>query len=300
MKKTIGIDLGGTSVRVALVNERGEILVHEKAATEPELGFEAFLDKVCGMIERVQGDEHAEGIGLGAPGPLDPFNGLILDPPNLPGWRNVPIAQRISERTGKKVTLDNDANAAALAESRFGAGRNEDSVIYITVSTGIGAGIVLNGLLFIGAQGNAGEIGNMIVQPGGDQHGILNPGALEALASGTAIGRLGAERMGVTGGAKDVFERASHGDDAAQAIIDEAIGYLAIGVANLMNSFNPAVLVFGGGVMEQASVLPLLKEKVTPLLYPSMRFYINMKKAGLGTDAGVIGAALLSVVKRIK
>ncbi|WP_026688303.1 ROK family protein [Alteribacter aurantiacus] len=300
MGHTIGIDLGGTSVRVALVSDRGEMEVHEKAPSEPERGVEAFLNKVCAMVERVKGSNPVGGIGLGAPGPLDPFNGLILDPPNLPGWQNVPITKLLEERTGLPVTLDNDANAAALAEARFGAGRGEASVVYITVSTGVGAGIVIDGQLFLGAQGNAGEIGNMIVEPGGYQHGDLNPGALEALASGTAIGRVGRERLGVTGGAIEVFERADQGEKEAVEIIGEAIGYLAIGVANLSNAFNPSVFVFGGGVMEQKSVLPLLQEKVSGFLYPSMKAHLKMKKAGLGTNAGVIGAALLPGVKRLK
>ncbi|WP_232735694.1 ROK family protein [Alteribacter populi] len=298
--KTIGIDLGGTSVRVALVDEAGAILTQEKTATESEKGVEAFLEKVAGMVERVIGEEEVSEIGLGSPGPLNPFDGVILDPPNLVGWENVKLKALLEARTGLRVTLDNDANAAALAEAKVGAGKAEESLVYITVSTGVGAGIILGGNLYVGAQGNAGEIGNMVVQPGGRAQGNLNAGSLEGLASGTAIGRMGEEILGATGDAKEVFDRAMKGEEAAKKIIDEAVGFLAIGVANLANSFNPSVFVFGGGVMQQEMVLPLLTEKVRTMLYPSMKRHLNLRKADLGTEAGVIGAAFLPRVSRLK
>ncbi|PYZ95839.1 glucose kinase [Alteribacter lacisalsi] len=295
----IGIDIGGTSTRVALVDREGKILAREQEETAPQKGTKAFVNRTVEAVRRIsrQADEPVYQIGIGCPGPLNPFSGTLLDPPNLPGWDGFALKKELETATGLSVTLDNDASAAALGEARFGAGAGQSSTIYITLSTGIGAGIVINGRLFSGATGNAGEIGNMIVQPGGERFGTLNAGALEGLASGTAIGREGKRKLGLDGKAETVFTKAEKGNRYAEAIIEEAAGYLAIAVANLANSFDPAVFVFGGGVMQQERMLPLLKEKTVPLLYPSMQKTLRLTLADLGQSAGVIGAALLPMYR---
>ncbi|MDQ0226795.1 ROK family protein [Metabacillus niabensis] len=293
---TIGIDLGGTNLRIGLFNEQGEIVEEYSRATEAEKGPEFAVNNMQEVINRLKQQYEIKAVGIGSPGPLDPYEGVIIEPPNLTGWVDVPLVKMLEEKTGIPVKLENDANAAALAEATLGAGKGAKSVFYVTVSTGVGGGYVNNGELISGAQGNCGEIGNMIVNPSPDayQGPGLNKGALEGLASGTAIGRIGKERLGITNGAQGVFELASQGDKAAQDILDEAINYLAIGLANIVHTVNPEVIVIGGGVMKSKDlILQPLIEKTRNYLYPSLRDSLIIKPALLDQKAGLIGAGLL-------
>lgn len=290
---TIGIDLGGTNLRVALVDKNGTILQELERSTEPEKGPEFVVGNIVEMVQSVKGDHYVDSIGIGSPGPLNPKTGVIIEPPNLTGWSNVPIVEMLQKAINIPVTLDNDANAAALAEATIGAGAGHESVFYITVSTGIGGGYIIENKVVQGAQGYAGEIGNMIVVPNGRKHSNLNPGALEALASGTAIAHI-AEEKGIKGGTAEVFRLAEEGNSIAREIVDEALTYLAIGIANLAHAVNPDIFVLGGGVMKSEKlVLEPLKEKVKNLLYPGLQDSIKIVPAGLGSKAGVVGAALL-------
>ncbi|UCZ53635.1 ROK family protein [Bacillus shivajii] len=290
---TVGIDIGGTSVRAALVSRDGKMITHKMIPTESEKGPEALVEKLKGMVHEVTIGKSYEAIGVGCPGPLNPFDGVILDPPNLKGWRNVPLREMLEQAFNKNVTVDNDANAAALGEAIIGAGKGYGTVFYITVSTGIGGGIVINERIFHGAQGNAGEIGNMVIESDRKKVGNLNGGALETLASGTAIGMLAHEKYEISGGAKAVFEKMESGDRDAYEIIDQAMTHLAIGIGNIANSFNPSVFVLGGGVMEQSAALAMVNDKAKNYLYESLKEDLIIKKAELGKDAGVIGAAML-------
>ncbi|RIW34254.1 ROK family protein [Bacillus salacetis] len=294
MSIKIGIDLGGTNVRAAIVETDGAVSKIIQESTEAELGYAHTVDKMFRMVEELSGGELISGIGIGSPGPLDPKRGIILSPPNLPGWDDVPLVQMFKERLRTDVKLNNDANVAALAEARAGSGKGSSSVFYITISTGIGGGLVIHDQIFNGAQGYAGEVGNMIIQPGGYRHANLNRGSWEGHASGTAIGRIGRERLGITGGAEEVFRLAENGNAEAQAIIEETVDYLAAGIANIAHTINPEVFVLGGGVMKSEKlVLHLLREKVKEYLYPELARTIDIRPALLGGNAGVIGASLL-------
>jgi glucokinase len=292
---TIGVDLGGTNLRVGVINEAGQIVIEKSCSTNAEKGPNYVLNQMIQFIEEVKKGMDIHAIGIGSPGPLNPFEGIILEPPNLPGWRNIPLVERVKKATNLPVVLDNDANAAALAEATVGAGKDVNSVFYITVSTGIGGGYVLNKKIVQGAQGNCGEIGNMIVDPAGEGAPGLNKGALEALASGTAIGREGARLLGIKGGAKEVFQLAYEGNETAKQIIDRAVHYLAIGIANIVHTVNPEMIILGGGVMKSGDViLEPLKDKVKDFVYPSLRDSIQIKRAALDQKAGLIGAGLLA------
>jgi len=291
---TIGVDLGGTNVRVALVDLEGTIIKEVNQPTEAAKGPDYVINKMIAMIAEITENESVSSVGIGSPGPLDPRTGVIIEPPNLPGWRNIPLVELIKKETGLQVVLDNDANSAALAESRVGAGKGYESVYYLTISTGVGGGFVINGNIYLGAQGYAGEVANMIVQPNGKKHSNLNPGALEGLASGTAITREGRERLGITGGAEEVFKLAAEGNSEAQFIIDEAVTYLAIGIANLAHSVNPDIFILGGGVMKsEKQFLEPLRQKVKSFVYEGLKEHIKIVPAALGTKAGIVGAALL-------
>ncbi|MBH0230647.1 ROK family protein [Halobacillus yeomjeoni] len=291
----IGVDLGGTNVRAAVVLENGTVerLLQEK--TEPEQGAEFTIQKIIHMVENLAEGRTIEGIGIGAPGPLDPHRGVILNPPNLPGWDEVAIVDQIKAHFSVDVQLTNDANVAALAEARYGNGRGFSSVFYITVSTGVGGGLVLDGKVFNGAQGYAGEIGNMILNPNGYHYSNLNKGSLESYASGTAIGKRAYELYGIKGGSEEVFDRLKNGDEQAQRVVDDAIEYLAMGIANLTHILNPEVFVIGGGVMNAGDLVWVpLKERIKKYLYPELVPMMNLKPSALSGDAGVIGASLLT------
>ncbi|MGR9048645.1 ROK family protein [Halobacillus faecis] len=292
--KTIGVDLGGTNLRAGIVSSSGQILSEKSIRTEAEKGPDYIIDNMIRLIGEVKGKTPINSVGVGAPGPLNPHQGLILSPPNLPGWDRIPLIERLCKSIDVPVHLDNDANVAALAETRFGAGKNYSSVFYITVSTGIGGGYVLNNRILQGEQGYAGEIGNMILQPNGPRWSNLNAGSFEALASGTAIGRKGKERLAIEGGAQEVFSLAKEGNQEAKEIVEDTVTYLAMGIANLSHIINPSIFVLGGGVMKaEDQILMPLRERVKDFLYPGLREKINLQPAKLGTKAGVIGAALL-------
>jgi glucokinase len=291
---TIGIDLGGTNLRAAVVNESGEIIKANDFPTEAELGPEQGLQKMVRLIEDIREGYSISGIGVGAPGPLDLFAGLILDPPNLPKWSNFSLVEGLEKATGIEVTLDNDANAAALAEAVCGAGQNYKSVVYITISTGIGAGIVLDGKVFLGAQGVAGEVGNMMLTKEGPMANNLNQGAWVTLASGSSIAREGKQRLGIDGGAQEVFQLVEEGNLEAIQIRDEMITYWAKGIANLVHIINPDIFVLGGGVMKaEQFFFTQLQTRINDYVYSSLKGKVNVQLAQLGTKSGVIGAALL-------
>lgn len=294
---TIGIDLGGTNLRIGLFNEEGAIIREQSRPTEAEKGPQYAINNMAEAINELKTQYEIKAVGIGSPGPLSPITGVIIEPPNLLGWINVPIVNILEEKIGLPVKLENDANAAALAEATLGAGKGADSVFYITVSTGIGGGYVLGGQLVSGAQGNCGEIGNMIVNPSPEayQGPGLNKGALEGLASGTAIGRIGKERLNITNGAQGVFNLAEQGNQQAQLIVDEAINYLAIGLANIIHTVNPEVIVIGGGVMKSKDlILEPLIEKTREYVYPSLKETLIIKPAILDQKAGLVGAGLLA------
>ena len=242
-RPVIGIDLGGTKISTALIDSAGTIITHDYRETRATEGQKAVIERMLDAARRVMaqaGVNQAQvaAAGIGAPGPLDVEAGVVVAPPNLPGWDRVPLRRLIENRLGITTFLENDANAAALGEHRFGAGRGVEHMIYVTASTGIGGGLILNGRLYHGASGMAGEIGHITIMPYGPLCGCGNRGCLEALAAGTAIARQARARVArgaptliadLAGGdpervtAKLVAEAASQGDVEAQEVLAEAM-----------------------------------------------------------------------------
>ncbi|MDQ0243684.1 glucokinase [Bacillus fengqiuensis] len=290
----IGIDLGGTNIRVAAIDQNGTILEEVQQLTNVEQGPDAIINSMIDMTTHLQSYPQAKAIGIGAPGPLDAKKGIILSPPTLPGWDDVPLKDIFEQRTKLPVVVDNDANAAALAEAHFGAGVGYESVFYITVSTGVGGGFVYNKQVIKGANSCAGEIGNMIITNTSPVHPVLNQGSLELLASGTALQQAGREKLNLTSHAGEVFELAANGNDTAQALIEQFINHLAIGIANIIHTVDPDIIVLGGGVMKsQDHFMTELREEVKSYVYPQLRESVRIEPALLGTKAGIIGAAML-------
>lgn len=306
MGRCIGVDVGGTKIAAARVEPDGSVSRRFRTETRAAEGPDRVIERICQGIECVMGEEAVDGIGIACPGPLDSRSGVVLSPPNLPGWERIPLKERLEDRFQVPVCMENDANAAAWGEYLLGAGRWADPMIYITVSTGIGGGVVLDGALYRGADTYAGEIGHMIVDPQGAPCGCGRRGCLEAMASGTALARAAAEALrngdgrirewsgGSLPRAEHVFAAFREGDEVASRIIDDGIRYLAIGLANVVHLLNPRVIVIGGGVAGAGEMFfTPLRERLSNSLMPSFADTFELRPAELGADAGVIGAAAL-------
>lgn len=313
MKKyVIGVDLGGTKISCALADFEGRVVAQTTIPTLANEGDVPVLGRIIKSIEMVLEEGNAVAndvatIGIGSPGPLDARNGVIITTPNLP-FNNFQLVQPIKEKFSIPTYLDNDANVAAIAEFMFGAGKGTENMVYITVSTGVGGGAILNGKIYRGSTSNALEIGHTTVFPGGARCGCGNIGCLEATSSGTAIGRRANEAVNskvetslrnyeaVT--SYEVFKEAEKGDIVSKKILDEAFTYLGIGVANVIASFDPDKVIIGGGVSKGGDVLfNKVQEVVNERCFKSMAEHCKIVPAGLGTDAGVLGAVALAIME---
>ncbi len=309
MEHVIAVDLGGTFLRAALVTAVGQVLAHERIPTEVEAGPTAVIGRVVALIERMRArlPEGATllGVGIGAPGPLDPVTGLVYSPPNMPGWHTVPLRAMVAEATGLPVELGNDANVAALGEWRFGGGRGCQHVVYVTVSTGIGGGVISDGRLLLGRMGAGAELGFMILDA---QQGAV----WEDLASGTALGRAAAAAMParpesllhqratpatVTGA--DVAAAAVAGDALAAELMAREARLLGLGFASILHVFSPEVLIAGGGVILNN---PGLLEQARAIAYAHVKVALYREvpiiAATLGDYAGLLGATALVLAAR--
>lgn len=305
----IGVDLGGTRLRAVRIDTAGHIFQHRSVATAATAGPEEVISQIASLVEQVIGDaSRAEilGIGVGSPGPLDPFEGVVLHAPTLQGWVNVPLRAILQERTGLPVILKNDANAAALGEWYFGSGQGCQDFVYVTVSTGIGGGIIANGQLLLGRKGMAGEIGHMQIQPDGPVCSCGQTGCWESLASGTALAHFAAQALqeespsllhdratkgSVT--AADVFTAATQGDELAQDLLRREGEFLGMGLVNLLHLFSPERITLGGGVAQGMAWLEPHIHRIIAARAMSSYRDVPIQYAQLRDQAGVIGAATL-------
>jgi glucokinase len=308
----IGIDLGGTKIGTGLVSVHGEVLASDYQPTDAIQGQDAVIKRMVEAAHRVMAEagvsvNDISGVGIGSPGPLDIPKGMLIDPPNLPTWRNVPLRQIVQDRLGVPAYLENDANAAAIGEYLYGAGQGTRNMIYVTVSTGIGGGLILNGQIYHGVNGSAGEIGHMTIMPRGPHCGCGNRGCLEALASGTAIAREGQELVnrGVptliaeivkdapySVSAKNVVDAMNRGDAYATEIVTQAMYYLGVGMANLVNLFSPEMIVIGGGLSNLGNaLLDPVRRAIRLRAFPSAAEHVTVRLAKLGAEVGIVGAA---------
>ncbi|WP_214703606.1 MULTISPECIES: type I phosphomannose isomerase catalytic subunit [unclassified Exiguobacterium] len=280
----IGIDLGGTNTRIAAVSLKGDVLKQYTFKTQPQLPFEETLQSIEMAIHQFGVEFDIQHVGIVAPGPLDLKRGMFLTPPNLPNCHNQKIIEPLNQRLNLSVSLENDANAAALAEAKFGAGKGYDSVFYVTVSTGIGGGYVYKHQIIRGANGSAGEIGNMIIRSNGPAHPVLNRGSLESLASGTALIKRANDK-----GYTNVPSLLLDAEDRHHFVEE-----LASGLANIIHTVDPDVIVLGGGVMMSASLFwNELQQAVSNKMYPHASGKTRLCLTQLSGDAGVIGAAFV-------
>jgi glucokinase len=310
VKSYWAVDVGGTKVEIGVGQESGQWLATRRIPT-PELGkgsdIAPRLAAALLGLAKEAGGEKPVAVGIGSPGPLDTEQGLILQSSNLPDWNRVPVVPALQKALGVPAFLENDATAAALGEWRFGAGQGVDDLVYLTISTGIGAGIVAGGVLLEGTAHNAGEMGHVVAKPDGVPCHCGLRGCFETVASGTAIGRIGEERRAESPllrahpgpvDAPAVFQAAREGDAVAQAIVDEAATWLGWGVGTVINLFNPKRVVLGGGVIAgNPGLVDLVRERVPAFSMPDLRAQATVVAAALGGNAGVAGALAVALTR---
>lgn len=302
----VGIDLGGTQLRVAVADDRGRLRTVVRHATEAPRGRDHVIQRIVAAVkEALEEDgtppQRVRALGIGLPGPVDPAAGVVISPGNLPGFRNVPLNRILTRATGIPSFLHHDAHLAALGEHRRGAARGASEMIYVTVSTGIGAGILLGGELYAGAHGIAGEVGHIVLQRDGPPCTCGQRGDLESIASGTGIARAARELApGAPGSAlrgveyptaEDVVRAARAGDELATAILENAGIYLGIAMGTLVNLFNPQLIVLGGSVIKAGTfLLKPMRRSMSASSWKAARRGLRIVRPALGDDVGLIGA----------
>jgi glucokinase len=309
MQQYIGIDLGGTNLRAVRIDQHGQVYRHLQERTTASAGPEAIIAQITALVEQTIGDhprENISGVGVGSPGPLNPYTGIVHRSPNLRGWRDVPLCERLHERLHLPVVLNNDGNAATLGEWCFGSGQGCQDFIYIGIGTGLGGGVIVNGQLLMGRKGLGGEIGHMQVAQDGPFCSCGAVGCWESLTSGSALTRFANQALEnevpsllqkepssrpVT--VADIFHAAEQEDGLALDLLRKEGEYLGRGLVSLLHLFSPERIALGGGVAQglcwfEQPIRQVIRERAMP-------FYqdIPIQYAQLGDRAGVIGAAAL-------
>lgn len=306
----LGIDLGGTNLRSAAVTAGGEIVYETHRPTFAIEGVDSVIDRIALAIREAadkSGVATDVPVGVAAPGPLDPRTGIVHFAPNLPGWRDVQLRDRLQELTGRPVLLGNDANAAALGEFIFGAGKGSQNMIYVGLGTGVGGGVISEGRLIDGARGMGGELGHVSVDLDGPRCTCGSSGCIEAFSSSWSItheatllvssGRgaaiLAAAADGKVG-PRAVGAAAASGDPAARALLERAGTALGAGLANFINIFNTEIIVLGGGVSEIGEpLLDPVRRAINAFAMPVMRQDVQLIPSSLGLKTGIYGSAAL-------
>ncbi|PKM76998.1 MAG: transcriptional regulator [Firmicutes bacterium HGW-Firmicutes-15] len=307
----IGIDIGGSKILSGILNREGRILARKKETTLANCEAGEVLDGINVTVKELMQELGAQrnnilGVAVGAPGPLDYFNGIIKDPPNL-GWRELPLREELSKRLGMQLLLDNDANMAALGELRFGRSKACTHLIYMTVSTGIGGGIIIDGKIYRGKDGGAGELGRMRLLAEDGQGASKHGQNLESLASGTALAHEAQELIKQGRGqgilalcpeaskitAREIGEAARGGDPEARQMLRRAGYFLGMAIANLVNIFNPEWIVLGGGagLGLQDFLGEPIRDVVNDWVAPSLKHNLKIEFTSLGEEIGLLGCA---------
>jgi glucokinase len=316
-KSVITVDIGGTKIMTAIFTSEGSILEKKVLPTLSNQGVNRVIGRICKAIDDLISIQHLTVSDIGAicvacAGGIDTGRGVVVTPsPNLPDWSEIPLADIVKEKFGVNTFIVNDASAAALGEHRYGVGRGIKNLVLFTLGTGIGGGIIINGRLYLGAVGGAGEFGHMTVDANGPRCGCGNIGCLEMLASGTAIARNAVERIqkgektSLVDTAKgdlhkvtaEIIEKAARqGDKLAQEVIARAAYYLGIGIVNVVNIFNPEMVVIGGGMARMGEMIIGQGRKMAA----ELPFSVNARAARvvtaqLGNEAGIYGAAAFAL-----
>ena len=312
----LAVDLGGTKIITAIVSGDGQVIAKKRSLTLADEGPSSVINRLLSAIDHLLSSKNLDpsqigSINLAVAGGIDIERGVVTSSPHLPGWRNVPLRNIVSEKYRVTTFLLNDASATALGEHRFGAGRGVNNLVLLTIGTGIGGGIIIDGKLYNGPSGSAGELGHMTVDINGPKCVCGNIGCLETLVSGPVMAGEALKRIAegessslvemVAGSieditAEDIGAAARAGDSLSLKIITEAATYLGVGLVNLVNIFNPEMIILAGGVAELGDLLldsarRVVREKAFPVSTQAVRIVT----AQLGDEAGVRGAALFAL-----
>lgn len=295
----IGVDLGATNCRAALFSEKGELVARRETASVGNCPREEAIDRlallVTALLEIEDGPVKLLGVGIGCPGPIDREREVVLEAPNMPSWNRVPLRSMLEEKLGVPVALENDANVAVYGEYMRGSGKNVNSLLGLTLGTGIGGGFVEEGRIICGAHGMAWEVGHMYVGGDGIRCGCGAIDCLEVYASGEGIKRWYARESGEEGhSCRDIFQRAAEGEASASQIVSRAATLLGRALASLQKMIDPERIILSGGLSRERELLlePAEKEARRNLFITSTQDF-DLKEATLGTDAGLYGAAEL-------
>jgi glucokinase len=312
MSSILAVDFGGTNIRVAYFAQPSPPASDQiKKPTKAEEGPEHVLGRLKDAISELMPEDPSEiRIGIAAPGPIDPQQGVIYNAPNLSGWKNIPLRQQLFDEFGCPVYLGNDANLAALAEWRHGAGIGTEHMIYLTIGTGIGGGVISHGHLLTGSRGLGAELGHMTIQSDGPRCGCGIQGHIEAVASGPAIARNAIERLeageksslqpsleaGKPISTVEIAEAAKKGDPLSLDVLSEAGRMIGHHLANLAHAFNPELFVLGGGVSSIGELFfnPIRQSLEEHVMDPVYLENVRVAPASLGDDAGLVGAMVLA------
>ncbi|MDP2942070.1 MAG: ROK family protein [Candidatus Omnitrophota bacterium] len=301
----LGIDIGGTNIRLGIVDGKGKVLIRYRIPTLKEQGKDKVITRLLRAIEFIikKSARPVKGIGIGCPGPLDGKRGIVLSPPNLPDWKGVPLKKIVEKRFRLPVILENDANLIGLGENWRGAGKNASSMVLLTLGTGIGSALILDKKLWSGSGGFASEFGHVSINLNGPRCGCGNRGCIEVYASATAVARRLKEALkkGETSrvfkSTKDnitadrIYLAAKKGDRLSRRIVDETGLYLGAAVANIVNALNPEMIVISGGMAKAGkSLLDKIKKTVKERALKESRRGLKIVVGRLGEDAGIIGA----------
>jgi glucokinase len=295
----LALDIGGTKIAAGVVDRTGRVHSFLVAPSEADRGPDDMLPRLFELGRRAAEESglagELEAVGIGCGGPLDAERGILLAPPHLPGWRNVPVTELAERALGLPATLENDATAAAAAEHRYGAGVGVSNMVYLTISTGVGGGVVVGGRLYRGANGNGGELGHVTIDwHGRPCKGCGRRGCLEAYVSGTSIAERAREAGLSFATAEEVAAAARDGDEGAVRVWDETVEALACGLTSIVNLFEPELVVVGGGVGRSGE--QLLGRARTWVLEHAMGpagVAVDIVHAALGDHVGVVGAAAI-------
>jgi glucokinase len=306
MGNYMAVDVGGTQLRAAIYPEEGLSAIVQKRIPTKSSNASA-IDRLMTLIEECKSEvDGIQGIGVAAPGPIDPRTGIFYSAPNIRGWENLPLRDIISDRFKVPVALGNDANMAALGEWKYGAGEGHHNVLYLTISTGIGGGVIIDDQLLLGEHGLAAELGHIVIMPDGPICGCGHRGHLEAISSGTGIANYVAEELarGVKSclslqprpTARDISKAALDGDSLSLAAFTRAGTYLGIALAGFCHAFNPSIIILGGGVSRSGAILmdPVKKALEVNVISPAYLTGLILTTASLGDDAGLLGALALA------
>ena len=307
-----GIDLGGTNIKCGIVDEEGKIIIQESLPTHSERGFSYVAETMAGLVIKLARANKIDvkAVGVGSPGMIDGERGVVVYSNNL-AWQKAPLAAELKNRLQIPVRITNDANAAAYGEYACGAGKQYNSIVLLTLGTGVGSGIVIDGKLFEGNRGVGAELGHETIRFGGEKCSCGRRGCLEAYASATALIRqtkramekdrqsklwelCGSDINNVNG--KTAFDGLRSGDVTAKKVVNAYIRYLAEGIANIVNAFRPEAILLGGGISREGEILiELLKRKVQNLAFGKFIYSpVELLVAAMGNLAGIVGAALLA------